>query len=106
MQNLEHATAQFDPVPRSRGGSAPRLNGGLRAGEEPIRCSWRPMLAEGQNLQDCNIVVNYDLPWAIVRLVQLHAVDRIGQKHDTILAYSFWPADGIEQIISAAQAPQ
>ena len=39
------------------------------------------VLSEGQNLQDCAIVVNYDLPWAIIRLVQrIGRVDRIGQQ--------------------------
>ena len=28
------------------------------------------LLSEGQNLQDCAVVVNYDLPWAIIRLIQ------------------------------------
>ncbi|MGC8743089.1 MAG: helicase-related protein [Verrucomicrobiia bacterium] len=59
------------------------------------------VLSEGQNLQDCHIVVNYDLPWAIIRLIQRAGrVDRIGQKHDTILVYSFLPADGVEDIIN------
>jgi superfamily II DNA or RNA helicase len=58
------------------------------------------VLAEGQNLQDCAIVVNYDLPWAIIRLIQRAGrVDRIGQKHETILVYLFEPADGVEHII-------
>lgn len=58
------------------------------------------VLSEGQNLQDSAIVVNYDLPWAIIRLIQRAGrVDRIGQKSDTILCYSFLPADGVEQII-------
>ncbi len=58
------------------------------------------VLSEGQNLQDCSIVVNYDLPWAIIRLIQRAGrVDRIGQKSDTILCYSFLPADGVERII-------
>ena len=58
------------------------------------------VLSEGQNLQDGYIVVNYDLPWAIVRLVQRAGrVDRIGQKSNEILCYSFMPADGVEQII-------
>ena len=58
------------------------------------------VLSEGQNLQDCAIVVNYDLPWAIIRLVQRAGrVDRIGQQSDTILCYSFLPADGVERII-------
>jgi len=58
------------------------------------------VLSEGQNLQDCAIVVNFDLPWAIIRLVQRAGrVDRIGQQADTILCYSFLPADGVERII-------
>ena len=58
------------------------------------------VLSEGQNLQDCAIVVNYDLPWAIIRLIQRAGrVDRIGQKADKILCYSFLPADGVERII-------
>ena len=58
------------------------------------------VLSEGQNLQDCAIVVNYDLPWAIIRLIQRAGrVDRIGQQAETILCYSFLPADGVERII-------
>ena len=58
------------------------------------------VLSEGQNLQDCAIVVNYDLPWAIIRLIQRAGrVDRIGQKSREILCYSFLPADGVEKII-------
>jgi len=58
------------------------------------------VLSEGQNLQDCSIIVNYDLPWAIIRLIQRAGrVDRIGQKSDSILCYSFLPADGVERII-------
>ena len=58
------------------------------------------VLSEGQNLQDCFVVVNYDLPWAIIRLIQRTGrVDRIGQKSDRILCYSFLPADGVERII-------
>jgi superfamily II DNA or RNA helicase len=54
------------------------------------------VLSEGQNLQDAHIIVNYDLPWAIIRLFQRAGrVDRIGQKSDKILCYSFLPADGI-----------
>ncbi len=58
------------------------------------------VLSEGQNLQDCSIVVNYDLPWAIIRLIQRAGrVDRIGQHAENILCYSFIPAEGIERII-------
>ncbi len=58
------------------------------------------VLSEGQNLQDCFVIVNYDLPWAIIRLIQRAGrVDRIGQKSDKILCYSFLPAEGVERII-------
>ena len=58
------------------------------------------VLSEGQNLQDGHIIVNYDLPWAIIRLIQRAGrVDRIGQKSEKILCYSFLPEDGIEKII-------
>lgn len=59
------------------------------------------VLSEGQNLQDCSIIVNYDLPWAIIRLIQRAGrVDRIGQEAERILCYSFLPADGVERIIN------
>jgi superfamily II DNA or RNA helicase len=58
------------------------------------------VLSEGQNLQDAAIVVNFDLPWAIIRLIQRAGrVDRIGQKAEEILCYSFVPADGVERLI-------
>lgn len=45
--------------------------------------------------------MNFDLPWAIIRLIQRAGrVDRIGQKEDRIFCYSFFPADGVEKIIS------
>lgn len=59
------------------------------------------VLSEGQNLQDAHIVLNYDLPWAIIRLIQRAGrVDRIGQKAEQILCYSFLPEEGIEAIIN------
>jgi superfamily II DNA or RNA helicase len=84
---------------------SPSTNGGLRSGETELRVLIATdVLAEGQNLQDAHIVVNYDLPWAIVRLIQRAGrVDRIGQKHDTILVYSFLPAEGVERIIRLRQ---
>lgn len=58
------------------------------------------ILSEGQNLQDAYIIVNYDLPWAIIRLVQRAGrVDRIGQQSENIYCHSFLPADGVDRII-------
>lgn len=58
------------------------------------------VLSEGQNLQDGHVIVNYDLPWAIIRLIQRAGrVDRIGQESEEIFCYSFFPAEGVEKII-------
>ena len=59
------------------------------------------VLSEGQNLQDAHIIVNYDLPWAIVKLVQRAGrVDRIGQNSPEVLVYSLMPADSVEDEIN------
>ena len=62
------------------------------------------VLSEGQNLQDAHIIVNYDLPWTVIRLIQrIGRVDRIGQKAPEILCYSALPENGIEKIITLRQ---
>lgn len=103
-RGLEHIevviSTTSDPVGLVRRFS-PKSNGGLRPGESELRILVATdVLAEGQNLQDCHIVVNFDLPWAIIRLIQRAGrVDRIGQESDTVLVYSFMPSDGVEHII-------
>ncbi len=58
------------------------------------------LLSEGQNLQDAAIVVNYDLPWAVIRLVQRAGrVDRIGQRAPAVTCYSFLPSEGVERLL-------
>ena len=80
---------------------SPRSNHASVAKADEVRvliCT--DVLSEGQNLQDANVVVNFDLPWAIIRLIQRAGrVDRIGQRAETIHCYSFLPADGVEQLI-------
>ncbi len=56
------------------------------------------VLSEGLNLQDCDHVINYDLHWNPVRLIQrLGRIDRIGSAHDRIRAYNFLPEKALEQ---------
>jgi superfamily II DNA/RNA helicase len=57
------------------------------------------VLSEGQNLQDSHVIVNYDLPWAIIRLIQRAGrVDRVGQESDTVHVYLI-THDKVEQQI-------
>jgi len=59
------------------------------------------VLSEGQNLQDCRIIINYDLPWALIRLIQRAGrIDRIGQEAKEIYCYSILPEDGVNNIIN------
>lgn len=49
-------------------------------------------ISEGQNLQDCDYLVNYDIHWNPVRIIQRFGrVDRIGSKNDYIQLVNFWP---------------
>lgn len=55
------------------------------------------VISEGQNLQDCNYVVNFDLPWNPVRLVQrVGRVDRIGSQWDVVHVRAFMPERELE----------
>ena len=57
------------------------------------------VLSEGQNLQDSHIIVNYDLPWAIIRIIQRAGrVDRIGQKSEVVNLYLITHENIEEQI--------
>lgn len=55
-------------------------------------------LSEGLNLQDCDKIINYDLHWNPVRLIQRFGrIDRIGSSHEEIHGFNFLPETGIEQ---------
>jgi len=56
------------------------------------------VLAEGLNLQDCDKIINYDLHWNPVRLIQRFGrIDRIGTEHAVIYGFNFFPEIGIER---------
>jgi superfamily II DNA/RNA helicase/HKD family nuclease len=58
------------------------------------------ILSEGQNLQDANYVVNYDLPWNPMKIVQRAGrVDRLGSKHDTATSAVFIPEKELEDLL-------
>ncbi len=62
------------------------------------------VLAEGLNLQDGNKIVNYDLHWNPVRLIQRFGrIDRIGSEHDVIYGFNFLPETGIEKNLGLQQ---
>ncbi len=58
------------------------------------------VLSEGQNLQDASILINYDLHWNPVRMVQrIGRLDRIGSPHTIIHIYNFFPEEELEELL-------
>ena len=58
-------------------------------------------ISEGQNLQDCDYLVNYDIHWNPVRIIQRFGrIDRIGSKNDHIQLVNFWPDMDLDEYIN------
>jgi HKD family nuclease len=58
------------------------------------------VLSEGVNLQQAGRIINYDLPWNPMRIVQRHGrVDRIGSKHDMVKMGLFFPASHLDELL-------
>lgn len=58
-------------------------------------------ISEGQNLQDCDYLINYDIHWNPVRIVQRFGrVDRIGSKNNVIQLVNFWPDMELDDYIN------
>jgi len=61
-------------------------------------------VSEGQNLQDCDTVVNYDIHWNPVRIIQRFGrIDRLGSTNERIQLINFWPNLELEEYINLEQ---
>jgi len=61
-------------------------------------------ISEGQNLQDCDALVNYDIHWNPVRIIQRFGrIDRIGSKNERIKLINFWPNMELDAYIKLEQ---
>jgi len=87
-------------------GFAPRTAGARDASGNPVSDDLYDLLlstdvlSEGVNLQQAHNIINYDLPWNPMRLVQRHGrVDRIGSEHDYIHLYCFFPDKDLDRLL-------
>ena len=87
-------------------GFAPQTAGPRNAAGEPTAKDefdilfTTDVLAEGVNLQQAGQMINYDLPWNPMRIVQRHGrVDRIGSKHDYVYLGLFFPAERLDALL-------
>jgi ERCC4-related helicase len=64
-------------------------------------------LSEGQNLQDCGMIVNYDLHWNPVRMIQRNGrINRLGTVHEEIFIYNFRPEEQLENYLQLVRKLQ
>lgn len=57
-------------------------------------------ISEGQNLQDCDYIINYDIHWNPVRIIQRFGrIDRIGSKNEVIQLTNYWPDVELDEYI-------
>ncbi len=62
------------------------------------------VLAEGVNLQQCRHIINFDVPWNPMRLVQRHGrIDRIGSPHRRVFLRTIFPAERLDQLLNLEQ---
>ena len=58
------------------------------------------VLAEGVNLQQCRNIINFDMPWNPMRLVQRHGrIDRIGSPHNRVFLRTVFPVDRLDEML-------
>ena len=77
-----------------------RAAGPARPSEEIDILISTDVLSEGQNLQDCGVIINYDLTWNPIRLVQRNGrIDRIGSPHADIGIYNLFPEAELEALL-------
>ena len=80
----------------------------VKAQENPIDiliCT--DVLSEGQNLQDAGVLINYDLHWNPVRMIQRAGrIDRIGSPYDLLYIYNCFPEEGLERLLGLVRRLQ
>ncbi|MBI5119056.1 hypothetical protein HZA56_21540 [Candidatus Poribacteria bacterium] len=89
-------------------GFAPKANGrpDLEGSEKEINILISTdVLSEGQNLQDCGYLVNYDLHWNPTRMVQRAGrIDRIGTTFNTLWIHNMFPEEGLERLLGLVES--
>jgi hypothetical protein len=88
----------FSPISKGKALSFPNLK------DEIDLLIGTDCISEGQNLQDCDYLINYDIHWNPVRIIQRFGrIDRIGSKNDTITLVNFWPDVSLDSYINLKQ---
>ena len=93
--NLNNILTLFSPVSKDKAVLMPNVS------DEIDILIATDCISEGQNLQDCDYLINYDIHWNPVRIVQRFGrIDRIGSKNNVIQLVNFWPDMELDDYIN------
>lgn len=85
----------FSPISKEKASLYPKLN------EEIDVLIATDCISEGQNLQDCDFLINYDIHWNPVRIIQRFGrIDRIGSRNAVIQLVNYWPDMDLDDYIN------
>ena len=94
-QDLNDLLTNFSPISKERY----KINPDASDEIDILICT--DCISEGQNLQDCDYLINYDIHWNPVRIIQRFGrIDRIGSKNDEIQLVNFWPKMDLDEYIN------
>ncbi len=94
--DFEHILTNFSPRSKDRD-RQPKLP----QNEEIDLLIATDCISEGQNLQDCDLLINYDIHWNPVRIIQRFGrIDRIGSRNDQVSLINFWPTKDLDAYLN------
>lgn len=98
IADLNTTLTLFSPISKEKATIFPEFDGEI----DVLFCT--DCISEGQNLQDCDFLVNYDIHWNPVRIIQRFGrIDRIGSRNDSIQLVNFWPMKDLDEYINLQQ---
>lgn len=94
--DFNHILTNFSPVSKNRD----KMKALPQAGEIDLLIA-TDCISEGQNLQDCDYLINYDIHWNPVRIIQRFGrIDRIGSVNTAVQLVNFWPTQDLNKYIN------
>jgi superfamily II DNA/RNA helicase len=97
LTEYNHILTNFSPLAKGR----EKLGNEMPQDDEIDILIATDCISEGQNLQDCDFLVNYDIHWNPVRVIQRFGrIDRIGSRNKIIHLINFWPTKDLDKYIN------
>jgi hypothetical protein len=94
--DLEHILTNFSPISKKRDRQPE-----LPQDQEIDLLIATDCISEGQNLQDCDLLINYDIHWNPVRIIQRFGrIDRIGSRNKSVSLVNFWPTKDLDAYLN------